>query len=168
MIYWPVPNSYRKKVPERNSPGSFWENRQDRYHCGVDIYAPSGSDVVSIDNSYVIKIGFFTKPSIVPYWNETKHIIIKNRKNLYCNYAELSEVIVKEGEHIHAGQLIGYVGTVLNANKITKNSPKYVHKIINNNNPSMLHLEMYNKIPPANKKHTGGNWFGKKNSKTFS
>ncbi len=28
------------RVPQIGEAGSFWENRGDRYHCGVDLYAP--------------------------------------------------------------------------------------------------------------------------------
>ena len=161
MKYWPVPDSYTKKIPDKNLPGSFWENRQDRYHCGIDIYAPDGSDVISIDNGYVVKTGIFTKSTTVPYWNQTRYIIIKNTKDLLYNYAELGDVVVKKGEYVNAGQLIGHVGTVLNINKVTIKSPKYIQKIKNNKHQSMLHFEIYNNLPSSNKKYSGGNWFGK-------
>ena len=69
---------------------------------------------------------------------------------------------VKDNEIIKCGQLIGYVGTVLNLEKITNNSPKYIQEIKKNGSPSMLHLEVYRSKPSARKKYLGGNWFGTK------
>lgn len=79
MKYWPVPDRYSKDISADGSPGSFWENRQDRFHCGIDIYAPAGSDVLSIEDGEVIDIGIFTAPAKVPYWNITKYITIKKK-----------------------------------------------------------------------------------------
>ena len=162
MKYWPVPDSYFKKIPAKGSPGSFWENRGDRFHCGIDIYAPAGSEVVSIDDGIVLESGIFTNPNVVSYWNETKFILIKNQDDVICKYAELEEVIIKTNEVIKAGQSIGYVGTVLNVEKIKSVSPKYIREIKNNKNLSMLHFEVYRSKPNVTNKYLGGNWFGNK------
>ena len=61
MRHCPVPNSYSKNIPNKNSPGSFWENRKDRFHCGIDIYASAGSEVVSIDKHNNRKLGVYHK-----------------------------------------------------------------------------------------------------------
>ena len=144
-----------------NRQGSFWEARDDRYHCGIDIYAPVGSQVVSVFDGYVIETGIFTNKDIIPYWNETKYAIIKNNDGFFCKYAELGNIEVKEKEFVRAGQLIGHVGLVLNKKKIDDNSPIYIKKIKNDNNFSMLHFEVYKSQPIKNKKYLGGNWFGK-------
>ena len=160
MKYWPIPNSYSKKLPSDESYGSFWEKRGDRYHCGIDIYAPSGSEVISIDNGIVIETGIFTSPNKIKYWNQTKYVLIQNQDDLFCKYAELGSLSVKTNESIKAGQLLGYVGTVLNIKKITKLSPQYIQKIKYDNNTSMLHFEIYTSKPHETKKYLGGNWFG--------
>jgi len=162
MKYWPVPKSYSKSFPNENTPGSFWEGRDDRYHCGIDIYAPVGSNVLSVYSGFVIEIGIFTDNKTIPYWNETKYIIIKNQDGIFCKYAELKDVEVKEKDFVKAGQLIGHVGLVLNNKKITKKSPLYIQKIKKKNNFSMLHFEAYKSLPLKNKKYLGGNWFGNK------
>ncbi len=160
MRYWPVPNSYSRNIPKNNAQGSFWEDREDRYHCGIDIYAPVGSEVKSIEDGTVLDIGIFTSSNKVSYWNKTKYVLIKNTDNIICKYAELGEVTVKIKESIKASQLIGYIGTVLNIEKITEESPLYIKKLKQNNVPSMLHLEIYNSKPRQNKRYLGGNWFG--------
>jgi murein DD-endopeptidase MepM/ murein hydrolase activator NlpD len=160
MKYWPVPNSYSKHIPKKDTQGSFWEERDDRYHCGIDIYAPAGSKVISVSDGSVIETGIFTDKKIIPYWNKTKYIIIKNQDGFYCKYAELNDLVLKEKDIVQAGQLIGHLGFVLNIKKITEKSPLYIQKIKNSNNPSMLHFEVYNSIPLKNKKYLGGNCFG--------
>lgn len=162
MKYWPVPNSYSKQVPKNNTPGSFWEKRDDRFHCGIDIYASVGSKVISVSDGFVIEIGIFTDKKIVKYWNKTKYIIIKNQDGFYCKYAELLDVEVEENDLVKAGQLIGHVGLVLNDKKITKESPLYIQKIKNNKKFSMLHFEVYKTIPLKNNRYLGGNWFENK------
>jgi len=160
MKYWPVPNSYSNNIPFKGSHGSFWENREDRFHCGIDIYAPVGSNVISVDDGIVLETGIFTTPKVVKYWNETKFILIKNQDGLICKYAELEDVLLKTKDIVKAGQLIGHLGTVLNVEKINFNSPKYIQKIKEKNTLSMLHFELYISKPDKSNKYLGGNWFG--------
>ena len=109
----------------------------------------------------VIDIGIFTSPDLVSYWNSTKYVTIKNKKNLYLKYAELADVIVKVNQLIKPGQLIGQIGTVLKFKKINEKSPKYIQKIKLENKMSMLHFEIYNSKPNETKNYLGGNWFDK-------
>jgi murein DD-endopeptidase MepM/ murein hydrolase activator NlpD len=160
MKYWPVPKSYSKGIPKKGHPGSFWENREDRYHCGIDIYAPAGSEVLSIDDEVVKEIGVFTSPKTVSYWNDTKYVLMKNQAEFYCKYAELKDVVVKENDSIIAGQIIGHIGLVLNIKKINNRSPTYIQRIKNDHTPSMLHFELYSSPPVKAKDYLGGNWFG--------
>lgn len=73
MRYWPVPDSYSKNIPLHGSSGSFWENRGDRYHCGVDIYAPPGSKVIAIECGEVIDLGVVVRSNalILIFQHET-------------------------------------------------------------------------------------------------
>ncbi len=162
MKYWPVPNSHSKKIPIKGTPGSFWEDRGDRRHCGIDIYAPAGSEVMSIDDGTVIDIGSFTTTNKIPYWNKTKYVLIKCLDFCIYKYAELQKITVKLNEFVKGGQLIGYVGTVLNFDKITNNSPQYIQEIKKKSIASMLHLEVYNSKPKVTKEYLGGNFFGNK------
>jgi murein DD-endopeptidase MepM/ murein hydrolase activator NlpD len=160
MKYWPVPNSHSKSIPTAGFPGSFWEDRGDRHHCGIDIYAPNNSDVISIEEGKVVDIGIFTSPDKLPYWNTTRYIIIKNKTGFVCKYAELDDVVVSVDESVKAGQLIGHVGLVLNLDKITRNSSPYIQKLKKNANQSMLHFELYQSLPTDTADYIGGNWFG--------
>jgi len=185
MKYWPVVGSKSNKIPINGIGGSFFEDRGDRYHCGVDIYAKEGDKVVAIENCEVIGTGIFTSSKLVKYWNKTYYIIVKVLpRSDYCMvseeddvvekkveiqlpltaiYAELGELFVKEGDIIAAGEAIGAVGKVLNNDLIDDNSPKYIQKIKVKNNSEMLHFEMYqgDKTLIGNSNYLGGNWFKK-------
>ena len=165
MKSWPVKNSYSRSIPSKGSAGSFWEDRGDRFHCGVDIYAPEGSDVVSIEGGEVTGIGIATSPDKIPYWNKTYYVLVKNKSGFICKYAELADLVVKKEELISSGQLIGHVGLVLNSSKIDENSPGYIQKL-KDRNPSMLHFELYGSDAiEADKNYLGGNWFNKNKPK---
>ena len=138
MKYWPVPDSYSKIIPTSNSQGSFWADRGDRRHCGIDIYAPVGSKVLSIEDGLVVEVGLFTSPAVLPYWNVTKYLVIKTTDGLFCKYAELGKVTVTVREFVKSGQIIGYIGLVLNIDKISDNSPKYIQKIKRKTNAKTL------------------------------
>ena len=167
MKPWPVPESYSKNVPAHGSPGAFWEDRGDRRHCGIDIYAPAGSAVLAVEGGRVIGIGTFTSAEKVPYWNNTKYVLVENKSGHICRYAELEESKAKIGGAIKAGQTIGSVGNVLEPGKITRNSPTYVQKLSGKENFSMLHFELHSRKPPESGDYLGGNWFGERMPKNL-
>lgn len=147
------------RIPQKGEPGSFWENRGDRYHCGVDLYAPENTEVVSVEGGIVAETGLMTSPEILSYWNPTYYVIIEHNKGLFCKYGELSSFTIKKGDEIEPGNLIGHVGTVLNSEKIDSSCPLYIQRL-KNKNPSMLHFEVWENEPiAAHRNYLGGNWF---------
>jgi len=160
-MIWPVPNSFSKTFPRKGNPGSFWLNRGDRFHCGVDIYSPALSEIVAPVNCEVIKTGVFTSKDLVYYWNKTHYVDLKMDYDLYLRLAEMDNMVVKVGDDIKPGDIVGYVGTVLNKNMINDKSPDYIKDLKSNSNFSMLHFELYDKEPIdiSNKYYLGGNWF---------
>lgn len=159
MKKWPVPDSYTKNLPEENSNGGFWKFRGDRYHCGIDIYAPVRSKVLAVDGGKVVDTGIFTSPEMIYYWNKTYYIVIEHSGGLICRYAEMGGITVEKEESIKAGQLLGYVGEVINVGKVTEESPNYVMELKNNGRQSMLHLELYDGYPLLKDEYLGGNLF---------
>jgi murein DD-endopeptidase MepM/ murein hydrolase activator NlpD len=157
--FWPVPDSYSKTLPAAGDAGSFWEDRGDRRHCGIDIYAPRKSAVLAVDSGRVEHMGIFTSPRDVPYWNVTYYLLICHDDGKVSKYAELGEVLVKEGVEVQGGELIGRVGSVLNPEKITANAPSYVQRLKENGHPSMLHFELYQGMPLPPYDYLGGNTF---------
>jgi murein DD-endopeptidase MepM/ murein hydrolase activator NlpD len=157
MKVWPVPDSFTKNLPEKNKAGSFWEDRGDRHHCGVDIYAPVGSDVVATESGIVLKTGVFTSPEMNPYWNITYFVVLKHDTGLISKYAELLDATVSDGESLAAGQVLGHVGCVLDVEKITGEAPLYVQELKRKGNASMLHFELFKALPTELTQYAGGN-----------
>ena len=160
MKIWPVPDSYSQELPKPGTPGSFWDNREDRFHCGVDIYAPPNSVVYAIQSGVVIDVGIFTKQDELMFWNETQYVTIKTPQNLNIKYADLSEVFVRIGDFINAGQMLGRINVALNEENISHNTPHYVREMLSLGYICMLHLEAY--IAPITeiRPYDSGNFFG--------
>lgn len=158
---WPVPESSIKEIPKKGEPGGFWEKRGDRFHCGADIYATKGSKVYSIKKGEVIDIGVFTSPKMISYWNKTFYVDIKNDNGFIFRYAELEKTNVSKKDKVKEKDLIGFVGQVLNPDRIDDSSPMYILKLKEKSSHSMLHFETYKKRSLfSEKKYLGGNWFG--------
>lgn len=161
MTLWPVPESYNKTLPKNGDPGAFWEKRNDRFHCGTDIYAPTGSIVVAAESGIVIDSGVFTSPKNKPYWNETFYVSVKSENGVIFKYAELDEIFPKVGDKIDAGDGIGKVGEVLNEEKVNYEAPFYIRELAGAKRFSMLHLELYKAPISEIKPYLGGNFYGK-------
>jgi murein DD-endopeptidase MepM/ murein hydrolase activator NlpD len=155
-MQWPVIDSYTHTLPTKEMPGAFWENRGDRWHCGVDIHAPKGGIVVAATACYVMLVGEFTSPKAKPYWNLTRFVLALNDDGRFVKYAELDDIVAKMGERLVAGQLLGTVGETINTARIDDNDPEYIRHIPS---PSMLHLEIWSSYPVITNSHYhGGNW----------
>ncbi len=162
MKYWPVPDSPSKKFPEKGSPGSFWEDRGDRFHCGVDIHAEKGSKVLSIESGIVMESGVFTDPEVESYWNKTYFVIIKSFEYVNYKYAELNDIFVHTGDYVEAGDEIGIVGDAINTDKVHTNLPFYIRELVDNQHDTMLHLELLKAPITHVQPYSGGNYFGAK------
>jgi murein DD-endopeptidase MepM/ murein hydrolase activator NlpD len=160
MTTWPVPQSFSREIPRDGDPGSFWEDRGDRNHCGVDIYAQTGSEVLACEQGEVIDAGRQTSPEQVSYWNTTLYILIKTRSNLYCRYGELSDIRVKIGDRVLEGEIIGHIGEVIQPHLVDGCSPLYIQRLKMAGTISMLHFELYRVRPGYMRVYEGGNWFG--------
>ncbi len=74
-----------------------------KFHAGVDFSAPKGTPIYATGNGKVIKV----RRSRRGYGNS---IEIDHGYGYHTFYAHLSKFIVKRGEKVTRGQLIGYVG----------------------------------------------------------
>ncbi|MFA5084284.1 MAG: peptidoglycan DD-metalloendopeptidase family protein [Candidatus Paceibacterota bacterium] len=87
------------------------------FHNGIDLGVPVGTAVLSAENGRVIAVGN-TDKYCPPVWygkkkyggSYGKYIVIKHDNNLSTLYAHLSLQVVKVGDIVNRGQLIGYVG----------------------------------------------------------
>ncbi|MDR9756945.1 MAG: M23 family metallopeptidase [Thermoanaerobacterales bacterium] len=71
-------------------------------HTGIDIGAPHGSPVVSVQDGYVVFRG-----NMGAYGN----VVLIEHGDCRTFYAHLSRINVKAGEKVRAGQKIGEVGS---------------------------------------------------------
>ncbi len=159
--FWPAPKSRSRRLPGSRSAGSFWKWRGDRHHCGVDLFAPAGSPVLAIESGKVIRRGSFTSPLKRAYWNRTFFVLVRHESGVVAKYAELGKVLVRTGQRVTAGQLIGMVGRVLNPKRVDSSAPPYIRRMINTRRVSMLHFELYSAPAKESKKYSGGNWFAR-------
>jgi len=88
-----------------------------KFHNGIDIGVPVGTALFSAENGRVIAVGN-TDKYCPPVWygkkkyggSYGKYIVIKHDNNLSTLYAHLSLQVVKVGDIVNRGQLIGYTG----------------------------------------------------------
>jgi murein DD-endopeptidase MepM/ murein hydrolase activator NlpD len=71
-------------------------------HNGEDIGAPLGTDVAAT-NDGVVRLA-------VDHIFSGKGVFVDHGLGFYSMYFHLSEVLVKEGDHVQAGQIVGKVG----------------------------------------------------------
>lgn len=77
--------------------------RQRRQHNGVDLAAPSGTPVYATADGIVEMAQYYSS-----YGN---YVQIGHGAELETRYAHLSGYTVSQGDAVHAGDLIGYVGS---------------------------------------------------------
>jgi murein DD-endopeptidase MepM/ murein hydrolase activator NlpD len=96
---WPV-----EKVDRVTSTfGKRWSS----FHEGIDIPASRGLPVFAVCNGRVAYGKFID--------NLGNTICVEHRDNIFTRYAHLSQIIVKEGEIVKKGQVIGYAGSTGNS-----------------------------------------------------
>jgi murein DD-endopeptidase MepM/ murein hydrolase activator NlpD len=77
---------------------------EEKFHTGIDIAAPYGSPVYATASGKVIR-------ARKTYSGKGNYVMIKHINNLITVYLHLSRIIVKEGEFVKKGEIIGYIGT---------------------------------------------------------
>ncbi len=128
---FPLKN-YIYTIPTGDELGAFGVTRKHDIHTGVDLYCEAGDEVFAIEKGEIISIEFFTGPSVnMPWWNDTQAVGIKGKSGI-INYGEVRAYgILKVGDKINKGDLIGWVIPVLKKDKGKVPST------------SMLHVELY-------------------------
>ncbi len=86
---------------------STFGRRWSSFHEGIDIPAARGVPFFAVCNGRVTVSRFMD--------NFGNTISIEHRENLYTKYCHASELVVKEGDIVKKGQLIGYVGSTGNS-----------------------------------------------------
>ncbi len=123
--------------------GAFGAVRKFDVHKGIDLYAPHGSPVFSIEDGIVVDIRPFTGETLgYPWWNETQAVSVEGKSGVIV-YGEIdSAKEIKKGMEVTTGTQLGTVLTVL---KKDKGRPM-----------SMLHLALHRHNVLSNGKWRNG------------
>lgn len=112
---FPLKN-YKYTIPTDADLGAFGVTRKFDMHTGVDLYCKHGDNVYAIEDGIVVNVENFTgEIADSPWWNNTKAVLIKGASGVIL-YGEIDPV-VKTGDTISEGQVVGTVLTVLKKDK---------------------------------------------------
>jgi murein DD-endopeptidase MepM/ murein hydrolase activator NlpD len=92
------------------------------FHSGIDIYAPQGSIVRATADGVVEFAGW--------YGDYGKTVIIRHPSGYLTLYAHLSQIDVKEGQRVKAGDVVGRVGSTGRST-----GPHLHYEVIRDNKP---------------------------------
>lgn len=98
--------TYRNPVSGGNITASYGIRSglsQENFHNGVDIAAEKGTQVMSVAEGTVEEIGFDTGLGY--------NVMVLNTDGYRTRYSHLSEILVKEGDNVSAGDILGLVGS---------------------------------------------------------
>jgi len=79
----------------------------DYFHKGLDFAAKEGGDIKSPEDGVIVLVGQNSKGFIV----NGNCVFIDHGQSVISGYLHLSKVLVKEGEFVKKGQIIGKVGS---------------------------------------------------------
>ena len=114
-------------LPLGAHPGAFGVQRKHHTHEGVDLYAPQGTPVSTVEPGEVVAVRLFTGPALGhEWWLPTYGVWVAGPSGVVL-YGEVAPH-VKPGQKVAAGEILGVVTRVL---KKDKGRPM-----------SMLHLEL--------------------------
>lgn len=158
---WPIKGDFSHQLPKESDDGCFWQDRGDRRHAGVDLFAPAGTIVVAIQAAQVVQVFVHTSPGICPYWNTTYAISLKLASGIFLRYAELGEIYVNVNQVISCGDEIGKIGQVVLPERVMEKDPPYIQLLKDADHCAMLHLEAFSTLPSGNDElYLGGNYYG--------
>ncbi len=81
---------------------------KSQWHNGVDLGDPIGTPLYAAEAGKIIATGNTDK--YCPGQAYGKYVVIKHGNNLTTLYSHLSQYIVKDGQEVKRGELIGYIG----------------------------------------------------------
>lgn len=159
MKCWPVPNSFSDSLPTEGDRGSYWEDRQIGFNCGVDIFCPFDSEVLVIESGTVLNISQYTQRNETSCFETTMQCVIKCNSAMF-KYAFLGEVNLKLGQKVHKGDVIGKCGTTVIKERVKPSDPFYLRDIAHSNQTSYLHLEIFKSPIMEVRPYEFGNFLG--------
>jgi murein DD-endopeptidase MepM/ murein hydrolase activator NlpD len=92
------------------------------FHSGIDIYAPHGSKVRATADGVVVLAGW--------YGDYGKTVVIRHPSGYLTLYGHLSQIDVREGQKVKAGDVVGRVGSTGRST-----GPHLHYEVIKDNRP---------------------------------
>ncbi|MFK8269421.1 M23 family metallopeptidase, partial [Capnocytophaga cynodegmi] len=103
------------------------------YHTGTDILAPSGEEVYAMLCGEVYSVVNVFKPNEYKANSLGNYLVIKSKDRegrvVYLQYSHLDEVLVKKGQKIKHGEIIGKAGSTGNAASVYNEKGVLIHGI---------------------------------------
>jgi murein DD-endopeptidase MepM/ murein hydrolase activator NlpD len=112
-----------------------------KMHSGMDFTAPVGTEIHATGNGTVITVGFGDRG----YGN---HVILNHGFSYQTLYGHMSKIVVRPGQKLNRGDLIGYVG-----NSGTSTGPHLHYEVHKNRNPVNPINFYYNDLTPEEYEH---------------
>lgn len=100
---WPVPGRYTLS----SNFGNRLLNGKGEFHKGIDIPAPTGTDIVSAEDGVIISAGWYGT-----YGNA---VVINHGNGLTTLYGHNSKVVVSAGQTVKRGEVIAKAGSTGNS-----------------------------------------------------
>lgn len=91
-------------------------------HTGVDLSAPVGTPIRAAASGTVMRASHYS--------GYGRYINIKHSKAISTAYAHLSRIVVRSGQHVSQGQIIGYTG-----NSGNSTGPHLHYEVLQNGHP---------------------------------
>lgn len=92
------------RISSRFSPRRFHPvQKRWKAHKGTDYAAPRGTPILSTANGTVIKAGYSS--------GNGRYVKVKHNQKYSTQYLHMSKILVKKGQYVKQGQVIGKVGS---------------------------------------------------------
>lgn len=81
-------------------------------HAGLDFRAPEGTPILAVDDGIVVNVGEWNPSGAMDAVTKLSgnFIILAHKDNLISSYSHLSSKVVKKGDEVTRGQVIGHSG----------------------------------------------------------
>ncbi|MEK7608491.1 MAG: peptidoglycan DD-metalloendopeptidase family protein [Patescibacteria group bacterium] len=106
VFEWPVIGGQKKITQHFGTISSLYRGKP---HNGLDIGVPVGTPIIAAEDGVVFAVDDNDKSRLKKY-QYGKYVLLKHDNNLATLYGHLSRQIVREGDRVRRGQIIGYSG----------------------------------------------------------
>lgn len=148
--------------------GYFWEERDEGFNAGVDIFANVGSEVFAIESGVIIDIDNFSNDDEKLGIKNSHFIVVRGIDKINYKYCQITvDSELKVGQKIESGDYLGTVAEVYVENLFSTETPVYVREHFAEDLKSKLHLELYKAPFSEVRPYQLGNYFGEERPKSL-